>query len=220
LPQPDQFPETIRDLGSTDPVPTGPERDEDSSRRTLILVKHAMPVVEPHTPPSSWRLSEEGRQQSLVLAERLEDYALERVITSEEPKAAETAKIVAERLGLAWSVAPGLHEHDRTDADFGTQNEFESVARTFFENPGSLVWGSETAEQASARFTSGVRAVLEEHPEGNLALVAHGTVITLFLTHHEDFDPHGFWCSLGLPSFCALSLPDFVLQDAVFDVGA
>jgi broad specificity phosphatase PhoE len=161
-----------------------------------------MPFVEPHAPPSSWRLSEEGRKQSLALAERLEGYALEHVVTSEEPKAAETAKIVAERLGLPWSVAPALHEHVRTGAAFGTQKEFESIARTFFENPGSLVWGSETAEQASARFTSGVRAVLED------------------LTHHEDFDPHGFWCSLGLPSFCVLSMPGFVLREAVFDVGA
>jgi len=179
-----------------------------------------MPFVEPHAPPSSWRLSEEGRKQSLALAERLEGYALEHVVTSEEPKAAETAKIMAERLGLPWSVAPALHEHVRTGAAFGTQKEFESIARTFFENPGSLVWGSETAEQASARFTGGVRAILEQHPEGNLAVVAHGTVITLFLTHHEDFAPHGFWCSLGLPSFCVLSMPGFVLREAVFDVGA
>jgi broad specificity phosphatase PhoE len=65
-----------------------------------------MPFVEPHTPPSSWRVSEEGRKQGLALAKRLEAYALEHVVPSEETKAAETAKIVAERLGLAWSVAP------------------------------------------------------------------------------------------------------------------
>ena len=213
MPQPDQLPETIRDLGPVDTLP------EDVSGRSLVLVKHAMPFVESHAPPSSWRLSEEGRKQSLALAERLEGYALERVVTSEEPKAAESAEIVAERLGLAWSVAPELHEHDRTGAAFGTQKEFESIARTFFENPDSLVWGNETAERARARFTGGVRAVLEKHPEGNLALVAHGTVITLFLTHHEDVNPHEFWLRLGLPSYCVLSLPDFALRDVVFNMG-
>lgn len=179
-----------------------------------------MPVVEPRVPPSGWRLSEEGRLQSGLLAERLRAYGLGHLVTSEEPKAVETTKIVAERLGLTWSTAPGLHEHDRTGAPFGTQDEFESAARTFFENPGNQVWGNETAEQARARFTGGVRALLAEHPEGNLALVAHGTVITLFLTHHEDLDPYGFWRSLGLPSFCVLSLPDLVLRDVVLDVGA
>jgi broad specificity phosphatase PhoE len=165
-------------------------------------------------------LSEKGRLQSGVLAEILKKYGLGCLVASEEPKAAETAEIVARRLGLAWGVAPGLHEHDRTGAAFGTQKEFESAARTFFENPGSLVWGNETAEKARARFTDAVRAVIEKRPEGNLALVAHGTVITLFLTQHGVFDPHGFWRGLGLPSFCVLSLPDFVLRDVVFDVVA
>ena len=121
-----------------------------------------MPLVEPRTPPSSWRLSEKGRLQSGVLAEKLKKYCLGCLVASEEPKAAETAEVLAQRLGLAWGVAPGLHEHDRTGAAFGTQNEFESAARTFFENPGSLVWGNETAEQARARFTDAVRAV--NHP--------------------------------------------------------
>ena len=147
-------------------------------------------------------------------------YDLGCLVASEEHKAAETAEIVVERLGLAWSVAPGLHEHDRTGAAFGTQNEFESAARTFFENPGSLVWGNETAEQARARFTDAVRTVIEKRSQGNLALVAHGTVITLFLARQGVFDPHGFWRSLGLPSFCVLSLPDFLLRDVVVDVDA
>ena len=179
-----------------------------------------MPVVEPHAPPSSWRLSEEGRRQSILLADRLRGYGLDLVVTSEEPKAAETGKIVAERLDLGWTIASGLHEHDRTGAPFGTREEFESAARDFFENPGTLVWGNETAEQTSARFASGVRAALAGHSEDNVALVAHGTVITLFLKECSDIDTYGFWSRLGLPSFCVLSLPNFGLRDVIFDVVA
>ncbi len=196
-------------------------RDECGSAcgRTLVLVKHAMPVVDPHAPPNSWRLSEEGRRQSILLAEKLRGYGLDLVVTSEEPKATETGKIVAEHLNLGWAVASGLHEHDRTGAPFGTRMEFESAARAFFENPGTLVWGNETAEQAGARFAGGVHAVLAEHAKDNVALVAHGTVITLFLKVCSDIDAYGFWSQLGLPSFCVLSLPDFGLRDVIFDVG-
>ncbi len=81
------------------------------------------------------------------------------------------------------------------------------------------MWGNETAEQARARFAGGVRAVLAEHSEGNLAVVAHGTVNTLFLTHHHDIEAYGFWRRLGLPSFYTVSLPDFGLQDVIFDIG-
>lgn len=88
------------------------ERDTGSGRsRTLVLVKHAMPIVEPRVPPSRWRLSEGGRRQSAVLAGRLKDYGLE-----------------------------------------------------------------------------------------------------------HDIDAYEFWYRLGLPSFYSLSLPDFGLQDVVFDV--
>jgi hypothetical protein len=74
---------------------------------------------------------------------------------------------LAEHLGLVWTVASRLHDHDRTGATFGTREEFELAARNCFENPASLVWGNETAEQARARFAGGVLAGLEEHPEGN-----------------------------------------------------
>ena len=200
-------------------IPSWQRRDESGSGRTLVLVKHATPVIEPYAPSSTWRLSEEGRRQSIDLAERLQDYALERVVTSEEPKAIETAEVVAEYLGLPWAVAPGLHEHDRTGAAFGTREEFESAARDFFDNPQTLVWGNETAEQARTRFASGVHAALAQHPGSNVAVVAHGTVITLFLTNHSDIDAYGFWSGLGLPSFCVMSLLGFRLQKAVFDVG-
>jgi len=179
-----------------------------------------MPVVNPHVPPRCWRLSEEGRHQSITLAERLEGYGLEFIVTSEEPKAAETGEIASERLGIGWAVASGLHEHDRTGAAFGTKEEFESSARNFFENPERLVWGNETAEHAQARFASGVHAVLKEYPKENLAVVAHGTVNTLFLMQYNDIDAYGFWSRLGLPSFYALSLPDFELRDVTCDVSA
>ena len=188
--------------------------------RTLVLVKHAMPVVDPRVPPARWRLSEEGRRQSVALAVRLEGYGLEFVASGAEPKAAETAEILAEHLGARRAVVPGLHEHDRTGAPFGTQEEFELAARRFFENPADLVWGNETAEQTRDRFAAAVHAVLEERPEGNLVIVAHGTVNTLFLTRYGEIDAHEFWSGLGLPSFCVLSLPGFGLRGVVRDIHA
>ena len=83
------------------------EDPESGQRRTLVLAKHAMPVVEPHVPPSRCRLSEAGRYQSVALAERLEASRLVLVVTSEEPKAPATGKIVAPRAGTGWTLASG-----------------------------------------------------------------------------------------------------------------
>lgn len=188
--------------------------------RTLILVKHAGPEIEPDVPPNRWRLSEEGRRDSVILAERLRRYGPEVVVSSKEPKAAEMAKIVAERLGANLILHPGLHEHDRTGAAFGTEEEFHLSARSFFENPEKLVWGNETAGQTLERFARAIHDVLERRRESCVAVVAHGTVNTLFLARYGDVDAYAFWRGLGLPSFFVLSLPEFKLRDAVHDIRA
>jgi 2,3-bisphosphoglycerate-dependent phosphoglycerate mutase len=138
------------------------------------------------------------------------------VLTSEEPKATETARIVADRLGLEFVTHPRLHEHDRTGAPFGTQEDFERSAGDFFENPRELVWGNETAEQAAERFSSAVGGILERCPDENVAVVTHGTVVTLFVARYADLEPLEFWKRLGLPAFCVLTFPPLLLEHAVF----
>jgi histidine phosphatase superfamily protein (branch 1) len=69
-------------------------------RRLLILVKHAEPVVEPDVPSNRWELSERGKDRCVALAERLRRYRPAAVVASEERKAAQTAGLVAERLGM------------------------------------------------------------------------------------------------------------------------
>ena len=181
--------------------------------RKLILVKHAEPVVESRVPPNRWELSERGRGQSVALAERLRRYRPAAVVASEEPKVMQTACLAAERLGVAAVTFPGLHEHDRTGTPFGTQAVFELAAKGFFEKPGELVWGKETADEAQERFAGAIDGVFARHPAGDVVVVAHGTVITLFLSQFVDLDAFGFWRRLGLPSFCVLELPSYELRE-------
>ena len=75
------------------------------------------------------------------------------------------------------------------------------------------MWGNETAEQALQRFEDAVRRVLDEREEEVVAMVAHGTVISLLVARHNDIDAFGFWQKLGLPSLCVLSVPGFGLRE-------
>jgi broad specificity phosphatase PhoE len=178
------------------------------SERRLILVKHALPDIVAGVRASEWHLSDKGRRRCLPLAERLAAYQPTVVISSEEPKAVETGQIVAERLGLPCETTPGLHEHERPTIGFlGTHEQFVAQAVRLFEHPGELVFGSETADQAHARFAAAVAAVLAQHPDGNPVIVSHGTVITLLIARANGLDPVPFWKSLGLPAFAVLSLP-------------
>ncbi|MBI3997512.1 MAG: histidine phosphatase family protein, partial [Armatimonadetes bacterium] len=108
---------------------------------TLILIKHSLPKIVPDVPANQWRLSGEGRQRCEALADRLKAYHPDVIVTSVEPKAQETAEIVAERLGIPLETLPDLHEHDRSGVPFFTPEQFEAAVAGFFAQPAKPVLG-------------------------------------------------------------------------------
>ncbi len=184
--------------------------------RNLILVKHAMPALEPGVPSRGWRLSDGGRALCIPLAERLAAYKPAVIAASAEPKATETGQIVADYLGAPLEVIEGLHENDRTSLGWLGSEELEAMIARFFAEPDQRVLGNETADEAHTRFAAAVGDVCTRHPDGNIVIVAHGTVITLFVSRLAGMEPFPFWKRLGLPSFVGLSLPNYAVQ-AVFD---
>jgi broad specificity phosphatase PhoE len=180
--------------------------------RKLILVKHCPPEVLPDVPSERWRLSEKGRALVDPLANALSAYGPAVVVSSDEPKAAETAQLVAGRLNVPWHTAPGLHEHDRSNVPHLRSGEFISMMELFFRKPRDLVLGCETADQARSRFESAVRRVLGEHPDGNVAVVSHGTVVALMLEGKGKRSGFEVWRAMGLPSMAVLSVPELSLE--------
>lgn len=187
--------------------------------RKLILIKHAAPLVVPGTPPEKWKLSDPGRASCEPLAEAVRPYAPAVIVASEEPKAKETAAILAQRLGVPAETAAALHEHDRSNVPHMRSGEFISHVELFFRRPTERVLGRESAVQASDRFESALQAVLEAHREGNVAIVSHGTVIALFAAEHSDRYAFELWREMGLPSLVVFELPGFKLSELVARVG-
>jgi broad specificity phosphatase PhoE len=184
----------------------------------LILIKHSLPEIEEHVTASQWHLSLEGRRRCWPLAEELASYTPDLLIHSQEPKAIETAKIIGDQLSLPVLLAAGLHEHQRRTVPFLSRQEFEASVAKFFANPNELVFGEETAEQAERRFSRAVDKLLKQYGRQSLAIVAHGTVITLFVARTNRIEPFSFWKALGLPSIIILRLPDLRLDTVVEEI--
>jgi broad specificity phosphatase PhoE/GNAT superfamily N-acetyltransferase len=184
----------------------------------LILGRHSSPEIDPAVPGSQWRLSEEGRRRCYLLAQRLSPYGLSAVLSSVEPKAVETAQIVARQLGLPCEAVEGLQEHDRSNEVGLDLAQFHDAVARLFAHPNELVFGRETAEQARTRFAGALEGALARYPEDNVAAIAHGTVLSLFLAHVAGLDAHAFWQRLGLPCFVVLSRPDLRLVTVVEDL--
>jgi broad specificity phosphatase PhoE len=170
----------------------------------VVLVKHSQPHVTPDVPSARWVLSEEGRARCSWLAVALRAEGVSRLYSSLEPKALETAALVAVDLGLAVRPRPGLQENDRSGLAFAPIEALRSLVRRFFQAPFDIVMGQESAEAALARYQSAVRALMAEAPGEAVAVVTHGTVLSLLASRHNAIEPFALWESLGLPSYVVL----------------
>lgn len=186
-----------------------------NSVKHLILVKHSLPDILEDVPAREWHLSEEGRIRARKLAGRLIRYQPGIIISSVEPKARETASIFAENPGLLLHEVEGLHEHDRSGSPYYSKDEFQDLVRELFAKPGELIFGNETANSALARFRQAVDFVLNAYSGKNIVIVAHGTVISLYVSWLTGCNGYGLWKELGLPSFVVLDIQSKILIDTV-----
>lgn len=173
---------------------------------TLILVKHSIPEVNENIPAREWKLSAEGQSRCKRLADLLVKYHPDQIISSVEPKAKETAELVAKELGLSTNIFEGLHEHDRTNTGYLSKEQFQESVREFFTRPDELVFGNETADEAYQRFQTAIDSILSKFPNQTIVVVAHGTVISLYVSRYIGISDLSLWKELGLPSFVALDL--------------
>lgn len=187
---------------------------------TLILVKHARPQITSTQPAAQWSLSDAGRQQCAPLADALAPWEPEVIVASEEPKATETGRLMAQRLGIPWHTATGLHEHDRSTAPYIRDEEtFHARIKLLFAQPENLNFGTETARQALARFSEALDAALGGEIARSVAVVAHGTVISLYVAARFGLDGFALWYRLGLPAFVVTDAPSLVRPLVIEQLG-
>ena len=183
----------------------------------IWLIRHSAVVVQPETPARDWRLSADGRFRCHLLAQAMNASPIlpTRIVTSEEPKARETGAILADLWRVPWQPAPGLHEHDRHGVPFLDKAAFETAVHQFFTRPDSLVWGRETAVAARKRIETAVHTQRQTFPDDTLAIVTHGTVLSLLVHHYNPQpDPFAFWQALTLPQAFLLTSPSLSLVAA------
>jgi broad specificity phosphatase PhoE len=184
--------------------------------RTLLLIRHAQPEVMPGVAARDWPLAPAGRAAARALAGRLAGaYTLTRLTGSGEPKAMQTAQIIAQELRLPVEHDADLGEHRRERVPFLGAAAWDAAIVLFFASPAALVLGEETALQALERFSAAVARCVTRESERDVALVTHGAVMTLFVAaHNPRVSALAFWRGLALPDLVALALPDYHLITA------
>ncbi|PKO14044.1 MAG: hypothetical protein CVU39_15800 [Chloroflexi bacterium HGW-Chloroflexi-10] len=183
----------------------------NSAMSNLLLIKHALPIVQPAIPAQFWELSQAGLLSCHQFSQQLRAYNLQTIYSSDEPKAVQTANELGKHLNLSVSQAKDLHEHRRLTSDYFEHHaDFESTIQAFFDQPDIRVFGAETAAQALSRFHAAVSSIVSANPQQDIAIVSHGTVITLLVAKYNSINAFKFWRGLNLPDLVHLTIPDFL----------
>ncbi|MDQ3539778.1 MAG: phosphoglycerate mutase family protein [Chloroflexota bacterium] len=176
--------------------------------RSILLVRHAEPLVVPHQKASTWRLTDAGRATAWELAASLVDDHLGIVVTSQERKARETGEVIACALGLTVREHEGLGEQGGDSVEFiSNRDVFRETVRQHFGESSRIPLGQESAIKAGARFASVVADLSDQvSPPRCPILVSHGRVMASFLALATGADAWTIWNDFMMPDAIAVDL--------------
>ncbi|MBN1450235.1 MAG: histidine phosphatase family protein [Anaerolineales bacterium] len=147
----------------------------------LILVRHGETewnAQRRYQGQSDVLLSELGRRQAELVAERLASQKIDAVYASDLKRAWETAQIIVEKSGLQVMSEPRLRE-----LKFGVlegltfdeaQEQYPEMINAWLEDFNRSPQGAETIDVFNARVVSLLNDLKAKHDEQTVLLVAHG----------------------------------------------
>lgn len=149
-----------------------------------LYITHPQVKIDPLVEVPRWGLSDLGAKRAFAAARLPWAQQLQRIISSDETKAIETAEILASSSDTEVEVVEGMHENDRSATGFLPPDAFEAAADWFFAHPDESFKGWERAVDAQQRIVSAVDTVLSTHdPSRPIAFIGHGGVGTLLFCH-------------------------------------
>jgi broad specificity phosphatase PhoE len=162
-------------------------------------------------------LSDEGRRQVQLLAERLSGEDIEAVYCSPLSRTLETAVILANPHGLTPKPEDGLREisHGRWEGMSRREVEerFSDEYAAWEMDPFTVApEGGESGVAVLARALPVIRAIVSRHDGQSVLVVSHKATIRLMISSLLGFDPRGFRDRLDQSPAC-LNVLEF--RDAV-----
>lgn len=152
----------------------------------LALIRHALPLrTEVESGAADPVLSEQGCEQSRLLAEYLSAERFDAVCSSPLRRAVETARPIVELQQLGLSIIDGVAEFDRHSSEYVPVEELKAADdprwRELVEQ--GRLGTDEDEDDFRRRVIDSVEQVIESHPSQRVAVVCHGGVINTYLAH-------------------------------------
>jgi len=140
--------------------------------------------------PAETPLSDRGKEQAILLAQRLSAEGITRILSSDLPRAAMTAQALSGQIDVELEFEPLLQE--RNFGHLRGQTFVELEARDIdpfaehYDPEGGETW--QEFDQRVSRAWSRIQLALPA--SGTLAVVTHGLVCSALLHNHLESRPH------------------------------
>ncbi|MBU0708302.1 phosphoglycerate mutase family protein [Patescibacteria group bacterium] len=154
----------------------------------IYYITHPKVKIDPEKFDKDWEISEEGQDQLQKLLGKDWVSQISIIYSSNERKAADSARMMAEKCCIAHKILDDLCGADRTGGrekhGFLTNAEFKKAADDFYKYPSksSIEW--EKASDAQERNILALEKIINENPpDSNIAIWGHGDAGILLLCH-------------------------------------
>ena len=182
----------------------------------VFMVRHGVTVLSAEdrfAGATDVALSDEGREQTRRLAERLSDEKIVAVYASPLGRTAETAQILAAPHELEVQTRDGLREISHGRWEQMTRREveqkFPEEAAEWERDPYTFApVGGESGLAVTARALPVLVELVRKHPGENILVVSHKATIRLLLSSLLGFDPRRYRDNLDQKQ-AALNIVDF-----------
>jgi broad specificity phosphatase PhoE len=172
----------------------------------IVLVRHAAVETDPAVSPSLWQLSDEGRAGARALAQERLWRTTERIFTSPEAKALETAHIIAGPNGMTVTAVEDLREVERPAnqwIDDRYPGGYAGAVRDYLAAPDFATHGWEPPAEAQQRIRMCIDWLRRWEPAG-FAVSGHGQTLSLYAAAVTGLDPWEVWQTILLPDYAVI----------------
>jgi alpha-ribazole phosphatase/probable phosphoglycerate mutase len=143
-------------------------------------------------------LSDAGRAQAERVASALQTVSLEGVYSSPLQRAIDTAAMLAATHALSVELVADLREiafgEWESLSNEEVEQQFGPLLREWWRHPDQTqIPGAEPLAQGRERAMAALRGIVDRHPDGQVAVVAHGGMNKLVLLTLLDAPLASFW---------------------------
>lgn len=178
---------------------------------SILLIRHAQTdwnVVRRWQGHKDVPLNRNGRYQSKKLAQRLADWPIDTIYTSDLQRAYDTAASVGKALNIEPIVDPALRERNGGQFQGLTIDELRSKHSEFWtqvRQEGKAPPGGESNLEVARRIVTAYASYLTYHENKLFAIVSHGGALQLLISYVLGF-PLGQLAAISLSGNTGISL--------------